>query len=157
MANQFQTELVQRMIVNRITITAAESLTAGMFQSTLADVAGVSAIFPGGFVTYANEAKHQLVGVSKQTIERLGVVSEQTAIEMASGARMKMNTRAAVSFTGVAGPESLEGQPAGTVWIGISFTDHTSFANVYHFSGDRDAVRKQAVAKGFELLARQLN
>ncbi|MBW1605796.1 nicotinamide-nucleotide amidohydrolase family protein [Lactobacillus sp. Sy-1] len=153
MANEFQTQIVKKMIKARLSITAAESLTAGMFQSTLGDVAGVSAIFPGGFVTYADEVKHQLVGVSDDTIAQFGVVSEQTALEMASGASQVLNTKVAVSFTGVAGPDPLEGHPAGTVWIGLSFVGHHSIARVYHFQGDRDAVRRQAVAKGFEMIA----
>ncbi|WP_373695336.1 nicotinamide-nucleotide amidohydrolase family protein [Nicoliella lavandulae] len=157
MANDFQTNVVQRLIERNLTITAAESLTAGMFQSTLGDVAGVSAIFPGGFVTYANDVKHQLVNVKTQTIEQAGVVSEATAIEMANGARNQLATDIGVSFTGVAGPDALEDNPAGTVWIGISFGKQAPFANVYHFSGDRASIRHQSVAAAFELIDAQLN
>ncbi|MHA8110905.1 nicotinamide-nucleotide amidohydrolase family protein [Lactobacillaceae bacterium Melli_B4] len=157
MANDFEKQVVKTLIERQFTITAAESLTAGLFQSTLGDVAGVSAIFPGGFVTYANAAKHQLVGVSNDTIDQVGVVSERTAIEMASGARQRLDTDIAVSFTGVAGPEALEHQSAGTVWIGIAFGNERPFAKCYHFQGGRDAVRHQSVAAAFELINDQLS
>lgn len=111
------------MIAAKLSITAAESLTAGLFQSTIGSVSGVSAIFPGGFVTYANEAKHQLVNVPQAIIDAEGVVSEATAKAMASGAKQQLNTDVGISFTGVAGPGTLEGQPAGTVWIGLAYRD----------------------------------
>ncbi|XIF20406.1 MAG: nicotinamide-nucleotide amidohydrolase family protein [Acetilactobacillus jinshanensis] len=89
-----------------------------MFQSTLGNVPGISAVFPGGFVTYSNHAKHQLLEIPSIVIDNYGVVSKPVAKWMARQSRRIMGTDLSVSFTGVAGPASLEGQPAGTVWIG---------------------------------------
>ncbi|MDR3240580.1 MAG: nicotinamide-nucleotide amidohydrolase family protein [Lactobacillaceae bacterium] len=145
-------ELGESLIERRQTITSAESLTAGLFAASLAEVSGISAVFPGAFVTYAAEAKTELVGVPKQLIETYGVVSKQVALAMAFGALRRLKTDWAVSFTGVAGPDSLEGQPAGTVYIGIAHGIEGSYAQKFSFSGDRQAVRKQSVEAAAELL-----
>lgn len=154
--NSLEAVVVHRLIEANLSITAAESLTAGEFQSTIGSVPGVSAVFPGGFVTYANAAKHQLVNVAQATIDQAGVVSEATAIAMADGAKHQLATDTALSFTGVAGPEALEGQPAGTVWIGLAYRDQPTVAYEYHFSGDRQKVRERTVMAGLDLLRRAL-
>ncbi len=148
--------VINAMIKANLSITAAESLTAGEFQSTIGGVPGVSAIFPGGFVTYANAAKHQLVNVPQATIDQDGVVSEATAIAMADGARQQLGTDTALSFTGVAGPDSLEGQPAGTVWIGLAYRDQPTVGRLYHFAGDRQKIRERSVMVGLDLLRHAL-
>lgn len=154
--NSLAQVVVQRLIDCRLSITAAESLTAGMFQSTIGSVPGVSAIFPGGFVTYANAVKHQLVNVPQAVIDHDGVVSEATAKAMASGAQQQLQTDVALSFTGSAGPDPLEGQPAGTVWIGLAYRDKAPIARLYHFAGDRQRIRERSVLAGLDLLRRQL-
>jgi len=148
--------VVEQMIAAHLSITAAESLTAGLFQSTIGGVPGVSAIFPGGFVTYANAAKHQLVNVSQSIIDTAGVVSEATAKAMATGAKQQLATETALSFTGAAGPDTLEGQPAGTVWIGLAYRDQPVVAKLYHFTGDRQQIRERSVMAGLDLLRRAL-
>lgn len=148
--------VIEQMIAADLSITAAESLTAGLFQSTIGGVPGVSAIFPGGFVTYANAAKHQLVNVSQTIIDTDGVVSEATAKAMAVGAKVQLATETALSFTGSAGPDALEGQPAGTVWIGLAYRDQPVVANLYHFTGDRQQIREHSVMAGLDLLRRAL-
>ncbi|QBO36749.1 competence/damage-inducible protein A [Periweissella cryptocerci] len=149
-------ETVGKLLIDGgVTISAAESLTAGMFQSTLADVMGISAVFPGGFVTYAPTAKEQLVGVSPATVDQYGVVSEQTAKAMAAGTREKLDTDIAISFTGVASGE-LEGQPAGTVWIGLATRNRASEAYLYHFGSDRQRNRERAVMAGLDIVRRKL-
>jgi nicotinamide-nucleotide amidase len=147
--------VVGELIRKHISITAAESLTAGLFQATLGSVAGVSAIFPGGFVTYAPTVKHQLVGVSDATIAEHGVVSRETAEAMASGARQTLGTDIAVSFTGVAGPDSLENQPAGTVWIGLATAQGTT-ATEYHLGGSRNEIRVRSVKTALMMLLHEL-
>lgn len=154
--NSLAQVVVQAMIKANLSITAAESLTAGEFQSTIGGVAGVSAIFPGGFVTYANAAKHQLVNVPQTVIDQDGVVSEAAAIAMADGARAQLGTDTALSFTGVAGPDSLEGQPAGTVWIGLAYRDQPTVGKLYHFVGDRQKIRQRSVMVGLDLLRHAL-
>lgn len=148
--NSLANVVVQQLIERHLTITGAESLTAGEFQSTLGAVPGVSAVFPGGFVTYANRAKHDLLGVPQATIDHDGVVSEATAKSMAERSRQILDTDLAVSFTGVAGPDSLEGQPAGTVWLGLAQRGRAPQAKLVHLTGNRADVRMRAVMSGLD-------
>lgn len=148
----FDINILNNLIKDGITVTSAESLTAGLFQSTLGNISGISRIFPGGFVTYSNKAKSHLLGISSDDIKEYGVVSSQVAILMATNAKMIMHTQVGVSFTGVAGPDKLEGHPAGTVFIGIDYQNHGSFAIKYHFTGDRQTVREKSVNEALKLL-----
>lgn len=136
------------------TITAAESLTAGLFQSTLGDVPGVSSVFPGGFVTYSAATKMAFLDIDPQLIEIHGAVSEACAKAMAQQAREKAHTDLAVAFTGVAGPEPLEGKPAGTVWIAVASQQGVR-AELCHFNRDRAYIRHSAVMKGLDMVRRQ--
>lgn len=154
--NSLAQVVVKTLIARNLTITAAESLTAGKFQSTLGDVPGVSAVFPGGFVTYANAAKHDLLGVPQTVIATAGVVSAATAKEMAERSRQKLATDLAVSFTGVAGPDALEGQPAGTVWLGLAQRGQAPQAKLLHLTGNRAKVRERAVMQALDWLRRVL-
>lgn len=144
-------KLVDQLLKKHLTITAAESLTAGMFQSTLGNIAGVSAVFEGGFVTYSDRVKEQLLQVPHDVIAENSVVSEPTAIWMADQARQIMKKDLAVSFTGVAGPDALEGNPVGTVWIGIAHGTQISYAKKFQFAGERNQIRKAAVEAGLKL------
>lgn len=148
--------VVAQLKQRHLTITAAESLTAGMFQSTLADVSGASTVFNGGFVTYSLAEKAHLLNIPTADLEAHGVVSAETAIAMASHSKHLLNADIGMGFTGVAGPNELEGQPAGTVYIGVALPNQTPFAKCYHFSGDRASVREQAVLMGLDLLYHQL-
>lgn len=148
-----QQQVVQSLIARHQTITSAESLTAGLFVATLAEVSGISAVLPGAFVTYAAAAKTKLVGVPAELITTYGVVSDQVARAMARGAQEKLATDWAISFTGVAGPDALEGHPAGTVYIGVATPSGKTLAQRYRFQGDRQAVREASVAAGFDWLA----
>lgn len=154
--NSLVNVVVKQLIDANLSITAAESLTAGLFQSILGSVSGVSAVFPGGFVTYANEVKHQLVNVPQDIIDTDGVVSEATAKAMALGAQQQLQTDVAVSFTGVAGPDKLEGQPAGTVWIGLAYRQQAPIAQQFRFAGGRQRIRQRSVMAGLDLLRHAL-
>ncbi|MTV82992.1 competence/damage-inducible protein A [Secundilactobacillus folii] len=154
--NSLTQVVINQLIDRKLSVTAAESLTAGEFQSTIGSVPGVSAVFPGGFVTYANEAKHQLLEIPNDVIDTQGVVSKATAIWMAKQAKAKMQTDIAVSFTGVAGPDELEGQPAGTVWIGIAYRDQEPEAFLFHFTNGRQQVRARSVMTGLDLIRQRL-
>ncbi|MBM7617128.1 PncC family amidohydrolase [Weissella uvarum] len=149
---QIEQELGQALIERNLTITSAESLTAGMFISQLANVRGISAVLPGAFVTYSAEAKQQLVNVSASIIDEFGVVSHQVALAMASGAKAALQTDFGVSFTGVAGPEILEGHPAGTVFIGVVGPGQYQDIQEYHFDGDRSEVRQKSVDMGMQMV-----
>lgn len=139
---------VKKLIAAKRTITAAESLTAGMFQSAIADVSGASGVFNGGFVTYSNEAKEQLLGIPEDIVNGFGVVSGEVAEKMAEFSKKKMAVDIGISLTGVAGPNELEGKPAGTVFIGISNSNETK-AYKFLFKGNRKLVRRKAVISAF--------
>jgi len=155
--NSLAAVVVNEMIDRHLTITGAESLTAGKFQSTLGDVPGVSAIFPGGFVTYANSAKHDLLGIPQTIIAEDGVVSAATAQQMAERSRALLDTDFSLSFTGVAGPDALEGHPAGTVWLGLAQRGHEPRARLVHLTGTRAAIRERSVMTGLDWLRRVLH
>ena len=108
----------------KLTFACVESCTGGLIAKRMVDLAGVSDVFVGGFVTYANEAKERLVGVKHETLEKYGAVSEESAAEMARGARERLSCDVAVSVTGVAGPGGgTPEKPVGTVYIGLSTKD----------------------------------
>ena len=103
------------------TVTAAESCTGGLIAKRITDIAGSSEVFPGSFVTYSAETKQKILGVRGETIENYGVVSSQTAVEMARGARLALGTDIGISTTGIAGPGGGTPEtPVGTVYLGIS-------------------------------------
>ena len=137
-------------------ITAAESLTAGLFQATLADFSGVSAIFNGGFVTYSLEEKSKMLDISERELKKHGVVSEFTARKMAERARLKTQSDYGVSLTGVAGPDSLEGHPAGTVFIGLAHAKGTEVIKANIAGRSRADVRHIAVMHAFNLVRKTL-
>ena len=138
------------------TISAAESLTAGLFQATLADFAGASAIFSGGFVTYSMEEKSRMLDIPLGELEEHGVVSAFTAGKMAEQARKLTESDLAVSLTGVAGPDSLEDHPAGTVFIGLASAAGTETIKVNIAGRSRRDVRKIAVLHAFNLVRKTL-
>lgn len=148
--------VVKKLLEANLSITAAESLTAGAFQAALGNVPGVSRIFPGGFVTYANSAKSGLLDIPTDIIQKNGVVSEETAKWMAQNSKKKMKTDIGISFTGVAGPDSLEGKEAGTVWIGLAFKDRPVKAKLYHFARQRSLVRERSVLTGLDWIRREV-
>lgn len=137
------------------TISAAESLTAGLFQSELASVAGASAVLAGGVITYNEAMKIQQLGLSSELLAEHGVVSEQTALAMAEAVRSKFKTDISVSLTGAAGPDAHGDQPAGTVWIGIA-TENGSQSFRLQLSGMRNTNRLRAVKLALHYVIRTL-
>ncbi|AUP04092.1 Competence-damage inducible protein [Streptococcus agalactiae] len=117
--NSMARTVLELLKVQNKTITAAESLTAGLFQSQLAEFSGASQVFNGGFTTYSMEAKSQLLGIPKKKLQEYGVVSHFTAEAMAQQARQLLKADFGIGLTGVAGPDELEGYPAGTVLLGL--------------------------------------
>ena len=148
--------VVEELKKRQISITAAESLTAGLFQASIADFSGVSAIFKGGFVTYSLEEKAKMLDIPQTELEIHGVVSTYTAEKMAEQAREKTASDIGISLTGVAGPESLEGHPAGTVFIGLSQESGTEVIRVNVGGRSRTDVRKIAVMHAFNLVLKAL-
>ena len=131
------------------TVTTAESCTGGWIAKALTDVAGSSACFAYGIVSYSNGAKESLLGVAKQTLVDNGAVSEATVAAMASGALSLSGADMSVAVSGVAGPGGgSDEKPVGTVCFAWASRDagHSAVATeVKHFSGDRDSVRSQTV------------
>ena len=148
--------VVEELKKRQKSITVAESLTAGLFQATLADFSGVSAIFNGGFVTYSLEEKSKMLDISEQELKEHGVVSEFTARKMAEQARLKTQSDYGVSLTGVAGPDSLEGHPAGTVFIGLAHAKGTEVIKANIAGRSRADVRHIAVMHAFNLVRKAL-
>lgn len=135
-----------------LTISTAESCTAGLVAAHIADVSGASACLKGGAVTYCDEAKHAILGVAPSTLKSFTAVSRQTALEMATGSRQIYGADVAVSTTGYAGPGGgSDIDPAGTVYIGISSKrGHNAWR--CSFPGDRQMVRLEAVKFALERL-----
>lgn len=148
--------VVEELKKQKKTITAAESLTAGLFQATLADFSGVSAIFKGGFVTYSLEEKAKMLDIPNAELEKHGVVSAFTAEKMAEQARIKTQSDFGISLTGVAGPDSLEGQPAGTVFIALAQASGTEVIQANIAGRSRADVREIAVLHAFNLVRKAL-
>lgn len=137
-------ELVFKLKEKQYHITTAESCTGGLIAAYIVEVSGASDVFEEGYVTYSNRVKEKNLGVSEKTIEAYTVVSEEVASEMAEGVRKKADVELSVSVTGYAGPDDGEdGTPAGTVYIGTSLLGEIKVRK-YQFSGERNAVRKQA-------------
>jgi nicotinamide-nucleotide amidase len=127
-------------------LATAESCTGGWIAKTLTDVAGSSAWFERGFVTYHNRAKVEMLGVSTDTLARYGAVSEAVVREMAQGALAHSGAELAVSVSGVAGPGGgTAAKPVGTVWLAWARAGAATRATDFVFEGDREAVRRQAV------------
>ncbi|GEO78395.1 CinA domain-containing protein [Companilactobacillus mindensis DSM 14500] len=146
-------QIVNYLKKDQLKITAAESLTAGMFQSTIAQVPGASNVFDGGFVTYADEVKVQLLGMDPQLIKQFTVVSAPVAQSMAKLSAQKLSADIGVGFTGVAGPDPLEGNPVGTVFIGTANRkNNQEIVKEFHFTGSRQAIRNKSVLCGFALV-----
>lgn len=136
------------------TVAAAESLTAGLFCSTLATVPGASATLRGGVVVYATDLKTALAGVPADLLAAHGPVSPETAVALADGVRERCGATWGVALTGVAGPDPVDGHGPGRVYLGISDGRHTDVVEL-DLAGDRAAVRAGAVAAAIEgLLAR---
>ncbi len=133
------------------TMVTAESCTGGWIAKVLTDIAGSSAWFECGVVAYSYEAKEALLGVSPQTLERTGAVSQETVVEMVSGALARYGASVAVAVTGVAGPSGgTNDKPVGTVWIGWKRRGGYARAQLFHFDGDRESVRRQTVAAALD-------
>lgn len=125
-----------------LTVTTAESCTGGMVAAAITDIAGSSAIFERGFVTYSNKAKHDMLGVRTETLDAFGAVSEEVAREMAEGARLAAHADIAVAISGIAGPGGSEFKPEGRVCFGWSSIQGTGSETIEFGAIGRDKVRQ---------------
>lgn len=148
------TQAVTALEAAGLTAACAESLTGGLIAGALTAVPGSSAVVRGGVVSYAAEAKRDVLGVSPRALDEAGVVSEPVARQMAEGARERLRADVAVAVTGIAGPGGAEpGKPVGTVWMAVAEAEG-SVARLFCFEGDRQAVRLQTVAEALIALRR---
>jgi len=140
-----------------ITIATAESCTGGMVAAALTDIAGSSDVFDRGFVTYSNAAKVAMLGVSPDTLQTHGAVSEEVAAEMANGALTHSTAHLAVSITGIAGPGGSDFKPEGRVCFGLARKGHDTTTETMEFGAlGRDKVRKAARDRALTLLSQAL-
>ena len=146
--------ILQRAREQHIMLTTAESCTGGMIAARFTDIAGSSDVFDRGFVTYSNEAKQDMLGVTAESLSRFGAVSSAVAKEMAYGALARSRASIAISVTGIAGPGggSVE-KPVGTVWFGLALEGGDIVAHQALFKGlSRDGVRQASVEKAMNLI-----
>jgi nicotinamide-nucleotide amidase len=144
-AIEYSQALAAILIDKSMMLATAESCTGGLIASACTDLAGSSAWFERGFVTYSNAAKTELLGVPAELIAQHGAVSEPVVRAMAAGAVAHSRAQVAVAVTGVAGPSGgSSDKPVGTVWLGWSVGGHIT-TECRHFAGDRAAVRQATV------------
>lgn len=147
-------DIVTKLNRKSFTVATAESCTGGMIASSLVDIAGVSACFMEGYVTYSNEAKEKNLGVSHHTLETFGAVSQETASEMSVGVRKRSGATFGIATTGIAGPDGgTKEKPVGLVYISCA-TPQGVFTEHHIFSGSRTQIRIQATKAAFALLER---
>lgn len=128
-------------------LAVAESCTGGWLAKCVTDVAGSSAWFDRGFVTYSNAAKQELLGVTAETLNAHGAVSAATVAAMTAGALERSQAQVAAAVSGIAGPGgAVPGKPVGTVWFAWQPRGGSAVCRCEHLAGDREAVRRQAVA-----------
>lgn len=147
------TNLAEQLISKQYTLSVAESCTGGYLAKLCTDLAGSSAWFECGFVTYSNQAKIDMLRVDADTIAQHGAVSEATVMAMARGALEQSRANWSVAISGVAGPGGgTECNPVGSVWFGWAQRAGTVLAKHQQFSGNREQVRSQAVEFAVEQL-----
>lgn len=150
-------DLGARLKTKAQTLATAESCTGGWIAKTITDIPGCSDWFEAGLAAYSYEAKQALLGVRPETLTEHGAVSKETVLEMVSGALIHTGANVAVAVTGIAGPSGgTPGKPVGTVWIAWKRRGGYPNAELFHFVGDREAVRRQTVAaslRGLQALA----
>lgn len=148
--------VVELLSERNLTVTTAESCTGGLIAGTLVNVAGASDVLNEGYVTYSNEAKERILGVSHETLETYGAVSARTAKEMAEGAARAAGSDAALSATGIAGPGGgTEEKPVGLVYVGCHLNGETTVKEC-RFSGDRRENRMRTVETALLMLKDRL-
>ena len=149
-------DIVEQASAAGIVIATAESCTGGMISAAITDIAGSSRVLDRGFVTYSNAAKMDMLGVSADTLDTHGAVSEQVAAEMAAGALNHSNATLSVSVTGIAGPGGSDFKPEGRVCFGIATKDGVETQQIDFGALGRAGVRSVTVAHALELLLQKL-
>ena len=145
-------KIVHALLEKGYTITTAESCTGGLLAGRILNVSGASGVYNEGYITYSNEAKNRLLGVSEKTLEQFGAVSEQTAKEMAEGVAKAANADIGLSTTGIAGPGGgTPEKPVGLVYVACCVLGKTTVKKCL-FEGNREENRNTAVEEVLILL-----
>ena len=140
----------------RVSLSVAESCTAGLLAKRLTDAAGSSRYFIGGIIAYANRVKHDFLSVTSRVLERHGAVSRQVALQMARDVRLRFKSHLGVSITGIAGPGGGTRQkPVGLVWIALA-SKNMSCARRFRLAGTRERIRFMATQRALEMLYQRL-
>ena len=150
------TDTMESVVLNLLeergwTLGIAESVTGGLVGGRITSIAGASRVFKGGVISYASEVKFEVLGV-----EPGPVVSEQAAVQMAIGAQRTVNASVGLSLTGVAGPDEQDGQPVGTLFVGVVFPDGRTFSSISQLPGQRDQMRQFSVITALAFLRKLL-
>ena len=152
------TQLGECLKMKGMTLAAAESCTGGWLAKIITDLPGSSSWFEGSVVSYSNDVKHSVLGVSENTLKEFGAVSGETVLEMCDGVFENTGADVAVSISGIAGPDGgSEDKPVGLVWMCWGKRGKSTYAFPFNFEGDREAVRLQAIDKVFNSLLDLLN
>ncbi|MBR4383157.1 MAG: CinA family protein [Selenomonadaceae bacterium] len=154
MRNEISKQVGDLLKQKNFTVATAESCTGGLLASTLTDVDGASAYVKGGIVSYTNEIKNSVLHVNAETSKNFGVVSAETAREMAANVREIFSSTIGISTTGIAG-KSVEDKPVGTVFVAVD-AENFSAVKEFHFNGTRTEIKAQAVDAALKLLAEHL-
>jgi PncC family amidohydrolase len=153
---KIEEEIGELLIKNNLTISTAESCTGGLLSGKLINYPGISSVFTEGAVTYSNEAKINRLGVKKETLDKYGAVSAETAYEMASGIARVSGSDISISITGIAGPSGgTTEKPVGLVYIGLYIKGKIRVEK-FNFSGERQEIRDNTVSAALELLKKEL-
>ncbi len=156
MTREIAQQIVQIGTTKKLSVTTAESCTGGMVSASITDIAGSSKIFERGFVTYSNQAKIEMLGVSEQTLNQHGAVSEEIAMDMATGAREKANAFCAIAISGIAGPGGSEFKPEGRVCFAIVTKQSVKTETKEFGAVGRENVRRLACEHALGLLLEAL-
>ena len=149
--------VVELLSKNGLSITAAESCTGGLVCGKIVNVAGASEVFRGGYITYSNNQKRNVIGVKKSTLEKYGAVSEQVAAEMAKGVLEVSKADVAISTTGIAGPGGgTPEKPVGLVYIGCAVKNKV-YVEKFNFSGSRNKVRESTVVAALSMVRKYVS
>ncbi|MBR1650390.1 MAG: nicotinamide-nucleotide amidohydrolase family protein [Lachnospiraceae bacterium] len=137
--------VVDLLLANNLTVSCAESCTGGMLSARLINVPGVSEVYKYGYITYSNKSKRKILGVRRSVIDKYGVISAETAKDMAKGLAAITKADICVSVTGNAGPDAAEDKPVGLVYIGCCIKGKVAVTEA-HFTGERNEIREAATA-----------
>lgn len=152
MSNYLQNEIIDLLKQHELTLSTAESVTAGMISSFLATVPGCSKVFKGGMIVYSNFAKNKLCGVKEETLNQFGAISEQCVRELALNTNKKLNTDISLAISGNAGPVCDENKPVGFAYLGICIIDKIYIYELQSKQKERNDIRIDLTHMTYEKL-----